>query len=225
MTENEPGFKAARRYEAWYETGFGQRADAVERRLLSRQLAAFGRTGSLLEIGSGTGHFADLWADAGFEAVGLDLDVGRLSYSRRCRNGFPAICGNALSLPFRDGSFDVVAMVTALEFITPPVAALEEAARVARRGLLIGALNRWSPVAWWRRGRAWWQRGRRPSSYEGAGFFSPRELGRLVRRLREREAVVRWQTSLYPVAWLDAVTALPFGAFVVMSVRFDKEGT
>lgn len=224
MNEHEPGWEAARRYEAWYETGFGQRADAVERRLLSGHLAAFGRIGTLLEIGSGTGHFADLWADAGFQAVGLDLDVDRLSYSRRRRAAFPTIRGNALALPFRDGSFDVVAMVTALEFIAPPMAVLEEAARVARRGLLIGALNSWSPVAWWRRGRAWWERGRRPSSYAAAGFFSPRELGRLARSLREREAVVRWQTSLYPVAWLDAARALPFGAFVVMSVRFDKEG-
>ena len=222
MGEDGPAWEAARRYEAWYETGFGQRADAVERRLLAGHLAAFGRTGSLLEIGSGTGHFADLWADAGFRAVGLDLDVARLSYSRRRRPGFPVVRGNGLALPFRDGSFDVVTMVTALEFITPPMAALEEAARVARRGLLIGALNRWSPVAWWRRGRASWKRGGTPSSYEGAGFFSPRELGRLARGLGERGAVVRWQTSLYPVAWLDAATALPFGAFVVMSVRFDK---
>ena len=222
MGEDGPGWEAARRYEAWYETGFGLRADAVERRLLSGHLAAFGRTGMLLEIGSGTGHFADLWADAGFQAVGLDLDVDRLMYSRRRRDAFPTIRGNALALPFRDDSFDVVAMVTALEFITPPLAALEEAARVARRGVLIGALNRWSPVAWWRRGSAWWKRGRRPSSYEGAGFFSPRELRRLAKRLGEHRPVVCWQTSLYPVAWLDAATALPFGAFVVMSVRFDK---
>jgi len=225
VSEHESGVDAALRYEAWYEVGFGRRADAVERRLLSGHLSAFGRGGLLLEIGSGTGHFADLWADAGYRAVGLDLAAERLGFSRQRRPAFSVVRGNALALPFRDDSFDVVAMVTALEFITPPLAALEEAARVARRGLLIGALNRWSPVAWWRRGRPWWQRGRRPSSYAGAGFFSPWGLERLVKRLGKREAAVRWQTGLYPVSWLDGVTALPFGAFVVMSVRFDKGGT
>ena len=184
-----------------------------------------GDTGSLLEVGSGTGHFADLWADAGLEAVGVDLAQDRLRFSLQRRPAFSVVRGNALALPFPDDSFDVVALVTALEFIAPPRAALEEAARVARRGLLIGALNRWSPVAWWRRGRAWWQRGRRPSSYEGAGFFSPWGLERLARHVGKSQQAVRWQTGLYPVSWLDGVTMLPLGAFVVMSVRFDKEGT
>ena len=225
MGEHAPGLEAARRFESWYETGFGRRADAVERRLLFEHLREMGDAGSLLEVGCGTGHFAGLWADAGFEAVGVDLAQDRLRLSLQRRPAFSAVRGNALTLPFPDGSFDVVAMVTALEFISPPLSALEEAARVARRGLLIGALNRWSPVAWWRRGRAWWRRGRRRSSYEGAGFFSPWELERLARHPGKRGTFVRWRTGLYPVSWLDGVTALPFGAFVVMSVRFDKEGT
>jgi len=223
VTERDATPEAAGRYEAWYETGFGQRADALERRLLSGHLAEFGPRGSLLDVGSGTGHFADLWAEAGFQAAGVDPAADRLGFSVRCRPGFPVVRGDALALPFRDGSFDVVAMVTALEFITPPLAALEEAARVARRGVLIGALNSWSPVAWWRRVRAWW--GRRPSSYQGAGFFSPRDLERLAGRLAGREPAVRWRTGLYPVSWLDGVTALPFGAFVTVSIRFDKGGT
>ena len=225
VSGHEPALEAARRYEAWYETEFGRRADALERRLLSEHLATLGPAGSLLEVGSGTGHFSDLWAGAGYRAVGVDLAADSLGFSLQRRPAFPVVRGDALALPFRDRSLDVVAMVTALEFIAPPLAALEEAARVARRGLLIGALNRWSPVAWWRRGRAWWQRGRTPSSYRGARLFSPRELQRLAKRLGEREAVVRWQTALYPISWLDGVTALPFGAFVVMSVRFDKGGT
>lgn len=216
MGGDECWLEAGRRYEAWYGTGFGRRADALERRLLREHLLDMRGAKSLLEVGSGTGHFADLWADAGLDAVGVDLDQGRLRFSLRREPGFPVVRGDALALPFRDGGFDVVAMVASLEFIDPPVGALEEAARVARLGLLIGALNAWSPVGWWRRGR-------RASSYGGAGFFSPLGLRRLVRRLDRRKAVVRRHTGLYPVPWLDRVTVLPFGAFIVMSVRFEEE--
>jgi len=208
--------EAVRRYEEWYETGFGRRADAVERRLLGRHLEGFGGARSLLEIGCGTGHFADLWAGSGLRSTGIDLAPDHLGFSRRTRPSFPVVRGDALRLPFRDRSFDVAALVTALEFMSPPAAAVEEAARVARRGLLIGALNRWSPVAWWRRFRV-------ASSYGGAGFFSPRELKRLAERLEDRSPAIRWHTGLYPWPWSDEVDALPFGAFVVMSVRFSAD--
>ena len=224
MSSTGPGLEAARRYESWYETPFGMRADALERRLLAAHLAALGSPGRLLEVGCGTGHFADLWVGAGYEAVGIDLAPDGLRYSLMCRPAFPVVRGNALALPFRDGCFDVVAMVTSLEFIEPPLAALEEAARVARRGMVIVALNSWSPVAWWRRWRARWGKGRRPSSYAGAGFLSPRVLARAAGRLGAGSTAVRWQTALYPVSWLDGLTALPFGAFVVMSVRLDRDG-
>jgi len=210
--------EAARRYEEWYETGFGRRADAVERRLLGRHLEDFEGARSLLEIGCGTGHFADLWAASELCSTGIDLAPDRLGFSRRTRPSFPVVRGEALRLPFRDRSFDVAALVTALEFMSPPAAAVEEAARVARRGLLIGALNRWSPVAWWRRLRV-------ASSYGGAGFFSPRELKRLAVRLEDRAPLVRWRTGLYPCSCFDGVTGLPFGAFVVMSVRFRTDGS
>ena len=216
MSRLESGMEAACRYEEWYETGFGRRADYVERRLLSRYLSEFGSARSLLEVGSGTGHFADLWAGAGLDATGIDMAPDRLAFSRRHRPTFPVIRGDALTLPFRERSFDIVALITALEFVSSPVAALEEAARVARQGLLIGALNRWSLVAWWRRLRA-------AQSYRGARFFTSRELQRLVRRLHERKPTLQWRTRLYPFPWLDGIGALPFGAFVMMSVRFREE--
>ena len=52
--------------------------------------------------------------------------------------------GDGHELPFRDLSFDVITIITTLEFVTSPSRVLEEAVRVARRGVLIGALNRTS---------------------------------------------------------------------------------
>lgn len=221
--ETDPGLLAAARYDEWYSRGFGRRADLVGRRLLSDALRAIQPVRSLLEVGSGTGHFADLWQETGLRAVGVDIARDRLRYSRLQRSEFPVVLGDATALPFQDASVDIVVLVTALEFIVPPSRALEEAARVARRGIVIGTLNSWSPVAWWRGLRQFpGRRGR--SSYEGAGFFSPLELGKLVRAAVPVNTRIQWRTGLYPVSWLDRVTVLPIGAFTVMTVAFWKEG-
>ncbi len=47
---------AVERYEAWYE-GPGRRADRLEKALLTWLLSRFEDGRTLLDIGSGTGHF------------------------------------------------------------------------------------------------------------------------------------------------------------------------
>lgn len=205
---------AARRYEGWFETPFGRRADRVEKAVLADLLSDFRQAGSLLDVGCGTGHFAGLWTEHGLWAAGLDVDAQRLKFARLRWPDMQAVLGDARDLPFRDGSFDIVALVTVLEFVAAPETALREAARVARQGILVGALNSVSPVAWWRRVR-------RARAYKGARFFSPWGLARLARRsLSDRAVVIRTKTGLYPLPWMDACARLPLGAFIGMSVRF-----
>ena len=202
------------RYERWYDTGFGRRADRIEKRILADLLAEFAGPGPLLDVGCGTGHFANRWASLGMRAAGVDSSPARLRFARERRPGFPVVLGDATALPFRSASFDVVALVTVLEFLTSPEEALREAGRVARKGILLGVLNRVSPVAFWRRAR-------RAKAYLGAHFFSPWELERLVRRSQgDRERVVRMKTGLYPLRLMDSLSICPFGAFIGMSVRF-----
>ena len=50
--------------------------------------------------------------------------------------------GSAEHLPFEDREFDYASLMTVLEFVEDPGLALREAARVARKGLLISFLNR-----------------------------------------------------------------------------------
>ncbi len=204
----------AQRYEGWFETPFGRRADRVEKAVLADLLSDFRQAGALLDVGCGTGHLASFWAEQGLSAVGLDIDAARLKFARLRWPDMPAVLGDALALPFRDGSFDIVALVTVLEFVAAPETALREAARVARQGILVGALSSASPVAWWRRAR-------RARAYRGARFFSPWGLERLARRsLSGRAAAIRTKTGLYPVPWLDVCTCLPLRAFIGMSLRF-----
>jgi ubiquinone/menaquinone biosynthesis C-methylase UbiE len=208
----------AKRYEDWYTTPFGRRADRVEKEILRGLLSDFAECRPLLDVGCGTGHFTDWFADLGLSAVGLDWAPSMLSFARDRRPDIPFLLGDATCLPFGEAAFDVVALVTVLEFLDSPEAALQEAGRVARHGLLLGVLNSLSPVALWRRVR-------RAASYRRARFFSPAQLQRLLRTsLGCRTMDIRWRTGLYPVPWLDRCTALPFGAFVGLSVRFDKGG-
>jgi len=208
----------AKRYEAWFTTPFGRRADRVEKEMLQGLLADFGKSRSLLEVGCGTGHFTDWFASLRLPVVGLDRLPSMLTFARSERPDLPFVLADAAHLPFGDAAFDVVAFVTVLEFLDAPDAALREAKRVARRGLMVVSLNRLSPVTLWRRLR-------RAAAYRRARFFSPGQLERLLRTsLASRPMTIRWRTGLYPARWLDRCTELPFGALIALSVRFEEGG-
>jgi ubiquinone/menaquinone biosynthesis C-methylase UbiE len=203
----------AEKYEVWFETPFGRRADRVEREILRCQLSHLSEARSLLDVGGGTGHFVDLWRSVGLVTTNIDRSLEVVVYARDRHPGLSVLVGDALHLPFPDRAFDLAALVTVLEFLDDPTQGLREAARVARRGLLLGVLSSASPIAWWRKARG------RPT-YRCATFFSPRGLGRLVRRtLADRVITTNWETGLFPFSCLDDLRELPFGAFIGMTVR------
>lgn len=211
----------ASNYERWFDTPFGRRTDRVEKAILGQLLRDYPGTGSVLEVGSGTGHFARWFASTGLSVVGLDVSKSMLAVSRDLCPQVDVVLGDALHLPFADSSFDLVAMITSLEFVSQPGVALQEAARVARQGILLGVLNSISPIAAWRRLGMLGKRG----VYSQARFYSPYGLERLARRsLGTRASSVRWETGLYTLPWLDGLTCLPFGAFIGMSVGLNKGG-
>ena len=195
-------------YEAWYETS-GRRADGLEKALLKRLLAGFSRAHTLLEVGCGTGHFTRWFGEQGLQVMGLDLSSLMLAEAVRL-GSFPYVQGDALALPFPAGAFDLVALITTLEFITDTVQALSEATRVARHGLILGVLNRQSLLAWRRErsGEALWQMAR---------FFTPAELVRLVQQAAAGTRVkIVWRTTLWP-GWPGELP-LPWGGFIGMAV-------
>ena len=195
-------------YEAWYGTA-GRRADRLEKALLKRLLADLPQSSTLLEVGCGTGHFTRWFAEQGLQAMGLDLS--RLMLAEAVRLGSPlCVHGDALALPFSNGAFDLVALVTTLEFLPEPFQALAEALRVARQGLVLGVLNRQSLL-----GRHLKREG--GPIWGVARFFAPAELSRLVQRAAAGRLVeISWRTTLWPV-WSGALP-LPWGGFVGMAV-------
>lgn len=171
--------QAAERQEAWFRTDAGRESLRLQMDLLLKLLRP--RPGErLLDVGCGSGMHMQMFRREGLDVTGLDPSSTMLSMART-RLGNPAALhsGRAEDLPFEDNEFDIVSLITCLEFVDDPEAALAEAFRVARSRVLIGALNSLSLTAWSRRIRGLFKE----SLYNRARFFSASELTWLIRKL------------------------------------------
>ena len=182
-------------YEQWYSTPRGRRADQAERGLLAWLLSSVPDARSVLEIGCGTGHFAGWLARRGLRVVGLDRSPAMLAEMRQRHPLAAPVLGDAHQLPFRQGAVDLTLFVTTLEFLGDPQAALAEACRVSRSGVIVLALNRWSLGALSRR----WGPQRRQPLVSRAQDLSVGGLRNLLRQAaRHRLQGLRWASGLFP---------------------------
>lgn len=163
-------------YEAWYSTPRGRRADGAEQALLDRLLTPFAAARSALEVGCGTGHFARWLANRLPRVVGLDRAPTMLAEARRRDPGLLLVQGDAHRLPIGSRAVDLSVFVTTLEFVEEPMQALAEAIRVARQGVLVVALNRWSAGGFSRR----WGRDARGALLSRAHDFTLASLRELA---------------------------------------------
>ena len=200
----------ASHYEAWYETPEGRRADELEKAVLGWLLQGFTRSSSVLELGCGTGHFSRWLGDEGLAAVGLDLSAAMLTEAQAL-DGVPLVQSDAQRLPFTDSAFDIAAFITTLEFLKRPRETLAEALRVARCGVLLGVLNRWSLLGLQRRLAALF----RATVYDTAHFYGVGELKRLLRSVTSGRGHIAWRTTLFPQRWQ---ARLPWGGFIGMAL-------
>jgi demethylmenaquinone methyltransferase / 2-methoxy-6-polyprenyl-1,4-benzoquinol methylase len=92
----------------------------------------------VLDIASGTGDLSRILAKGGLVPVGVDMSPGML---RAARTGTPAVLGDAVSLPFRDGAFDGAVCGFALRNFTNIGSVLSEVARVVHPGGRIAILD------------------------------------------------------------------------------------
>jgi demethylmenaquinone methyltransferase/2-methoxy-6-polyprenyl-1,4-benzoquinol methylase len=87
-----------------------------------------------LDLAAGTGVSTQELARSGAYVVGVDLSLGMLHQGRRSRPEVPLLAGDALALPFPDGSFDAVTISFGLRNVVDTAGALREMARVTRPG-------------------------------------------------------------------------------------------
>jgi ubiquinone/menaquinone biosynthesis C-methylase UbiE len=200
--------QAAATYEAWYASPRGQRAAAAERALLERLLAPFSHPAHVLEIGCGTGHFTGWLAARYPRVVGLDRAPAMLGMLRRGHPRLPVVLADAHQLPLRRAAVDVAVFVTTLEFLERPGEALAEAVRIARRGVVVVILNRWSLGGLSRR---WGRQARRPLLGTARDYAVP-EMVRLLRQAAgERLDRLRWTSTLFPDGLWRVRAPVPLG--------------
>ena len=95
--------------------------------------------GRLLDIGTGTGRMAELFAEGAEHIVALDKSLAMLRVARAKLQHLPTdrvelVQGDFASLPFAAASFDTVLFHQVLHFAQSPATVLAEAARVTREG-------------------------------------------------------------------------------------------
>ncbi|MEW4449076.1 metalloregulator ArsR/SmtB family transcription factor [Qipengyuania sp. JC766] len=95
--------------------------------------------GRMLDIGTGTGRMAEIFAEQADEVVALDKSLDMLRVARANLQNLPAgavdlVQGDFSALPFPAGSFDTVLLHQVLHFAADPSVVLTEAARVTRGG-------------------------------------------------------------------------------------------
>jgi ubiquinone/menaquinone biosynthesis C-methylase UbiE len=204
-------------YEAYYQTKY-RRADILEKKLLRKLLNQFGDVQKVLEVGCGTGHFTRWMESFGLECYGLDLSHLMLGEARKLWPNGQLIQGESHNLPFRSGSFDVVAFIACLEYMSNVGTVFQEAARVARKGMIIGLMNKWSPSTI--RKIAQVKMGKNPF-YRGAKFYSILDIKRILREtFHDTQNVDYWNTTVFPKAFGSKESAFfPFGSYLGLAVK------
>ena len=128
----------ARHAGEWDELRLLHSPDAEVERRLSEALAD-SPLGAVLDIGTGTGRMAELFADTAERVVALDKNLEMLRVARAKLQHLPTarielVQGDFADLPFAPASFDTVLLHQVLHFAPDPAPALAEAARVLRPG-------------------------------------------------------------------------------------------
>jgi ubiquinone/menaquinone biosynthesis C-methylase UbiE len=230
MPTQESGFeKIAASYDRWYESPEGRYIDAQENELFLR-LVEPQKGQTVLEVGCGTGHNVLFFQKLGLKVAGVEPSEGMLGIAlARC--GEANLCsGDACGLAYPDNSFDIVAIITALEFMPDPEGALREAFRTSKGVVYLGILNGVSIIGISRRVESFFHK----SIYRDARFYSIWDIKRMVRKVAPG-AAVEWGSALFfPWGWhhifggLDQKLSFhqnPFGGFLgIKLTRPEKTG-
>jgi SAM-dependent methyltransferase len=88
----------------------------------------------VLDVAGGDGYWAGQARKRGARAVALDLDMSKLRRGRGLSRPAELVRGDALGLPFADGTFDRVMSICAIEHFADGGRALDEIARVLKPG-------------------------------------------------------------------------------------------
>lgn len=101
-------------------------------KLLNTMRELFAGCRTILDIGTGTGRFAEFFNDAGFNVMGIDVSLPMMAKARekKFRN---LVQADAHHLPFRNETFDGALMIHVLHLVRDWVQVVHEVGRVTRK--------------------------------------------------------------------------------------------
>lgn len=213
----------ARRYDQWFLSPMGKYVEEVENQLILDLLRPqAGET--LLDVGCGTGNHLLMFKQLGLDVCGVDPSEPMLEVAReKLGPGAELRVACAEDLPFDDNSFDMVTLISSLEF-ADPLLALSEAFRVARSRVFVAVLNRYSANGLQRRLESVFK----PTIYRHARFYSIWQLQSMVQRIlgacRMEWGSVIWLPLRFHAGdrvlgrWVPT-RRNPFGAFLALRVE------
>jgi SAM-dependent methyltransferase len=128
-------------YENWLRCPSGKAMDGLSQKMIHEVLSIH-KNDRILDIGCGAGSHLLSLTKLPLDLTGVDaspymIDIAAKLLGNRCE--FKA--GLAEDLPFSDNEFDTALLINTLEFLDDPLAAIKEAGRVAKKKVIICAIN------------------------------------------------------------------------------------
>ena len=135
----------ARHAAEWDTLRVMHSADEPVEAALAKALGS-GSLGALLDVGTGTGRMAELFAARSAHVTAFDKSPEMLRIARARLQHLPAgqvelVQGDFTALPFADAAFDTVLFHQVLHYAQEPAAVLAEAARVTRPGGAVAVVD------------------------------------------------------------------------------------
>lgn len=205
-------------YDNWLKTPTGRYIDGREKSLIL-DLAAPRVGEKVLDIGCGTGEHLLLFMKKGCHITGVEVSTHMLNMAKqKLGNRGDFYLEKAEDLPFPDNEFDIVSIISALEFMDNPQQAISEAIRVCRGRVFLGGMNKLSLA-----GRIWkYKNAGYTSYYHNARFYHIGQLTGMV-RTQLQGVRIQWGSVIFlPYQWYRFATSIeekipimknPFGAF------------
>ena len=104
----------------------------IMEKLLNEMKKAFQGCHIILDVGTGTGQFAQFFNEIDFFVIGVDVSLSMMAKARE-KGVVNLVRADAHHLPFRDGSFDATIMIHILHIVKDWARVVREIGRVTRQ--------------------------------------------------------------------------------------------
>jgi ubiquinone/menaquinone biosynthesis C-methylase UbiE len=211
----------AKAYENWCRSPKGLRMELFIEKMISDTLKPF-KHESVLDVGCGSGNHLLLASRHGLDITGIDASPYMLSLAKnRLGDKCELKKAKANDIPYEDNEFDLVFLINTMEFIDDPLSALEEAGRVAKRGVFMVTFNSISRYCRWQKLCGIF----RKNLFSRAHTYSLWEMKRLIKQAYGPAPVV-WKSEYLLPAFLNKISiplitrgiTMPFGYLLGISV-------